>query len=190
MKDWIIMTMNYILSDWQTLLIGGACAVSMVVFILGCFKPFIKRWVSNSTLRKVLFAWLSIALNIPATAVSIWIEDLPTEHFWTLAVINAVGTILVYFVYENTALRNALHWLGKKIITMLFSQVVSPEQAKQSIHKEACELAMNAQAQEVVSKKATYNVAATNDVEKLLASTPSAMKKTSANSRYNNSIKL
>lgn len=143
MRDWIIATANYILSNWQTVLIGGACAVSIVVFILGCIKPLIKRWIPNTTVCKVIFAWLSVILNIPATAVSVWIEGLPDEHFWTLAVINAVGTILVYFVYENTALRNGMHWLGKKIITLLFNQCVSPTQTKKEIRKEVENLLAN-----------------------------------------------
>lgn len=162
MKDWIFTTMDFILSDWQTLLIGGACAVSIVVFILGCIKPFIKRWVSNSTLRKVIFAWLSVLLNVPATAVSVWLDQLPTDHFWVVVVINIASTILVYFVYENTALRNALHWLGKKIVTLLFSQYVDPGQTKAEIRKE---------------------------VEELLAN-PTVVNKESAKSRYDNNIKI
>lgn len=137
MKDWIIATVEYILSNWQTLLIGGVYAVSIVIFVLGCLKPVIKRWISNSTLCKVIFAWASVLLNIPATAVSVWLEGLPSEHFWMLAVINAISTILVYFVYENTALRNGLHWFGKKILTLLFSKYVSPVQTKDEIRKEA-----------------------------------------------------
>ena len=169
MKDWIIMVVDYILSNWQTVLIGGACAVSVVVFILGCIKPLIKRWIPNTTVCKVIFAWLSVILNIPATAMSLWVEGLPTEHFWTLMVINAIGTILVYFVYENTALRNAMHWLGKKIITILFSQYVSPAQTKKEVRNEVENLLANP------------SVAGTATTP-----TPSATVK----SRYNNNIKL
>lgn len=143
MKDWILTTTDYILSNWQTVLIGGVCAVSIVIFILGCIKPLIKRWIPNSTLRKVIFAWTSVLLNVPATALSFWIEGLPSEHFWPLMVINAIGTILVYFVYENTALRNALHWFGRKIVTILFKQYVTPAQTKQEIKKEVEELLAN-----------------------------------------------
>ena len=161
MKDWIIATMDYILSNSQTVLMGGVYAVSIVIFILGCLKPWIKRWVGNSTIRKIIFAWLSVLFNIPATAVSLWIEGFPQEHFWTLMVINTIGTILVYFVYENTALREGLHWLGKKIITLLFSQYVGPDQAKAQIKKEA----------------------------ELLLENPTGTKK-SAESRYNNNINI
>lgn len=143
MKDWIIATGDYILSNWQTVLIGGACAVSIVVFVLGFIKPFIKRWIHNAVLRKVILAWLSVLLNIPATAVSVWVEGLPEDQFWTLTVINAVATILVYFVYENTALRDGLHWLGKKILTLLCKQYVNPSQTKGDIHNEVEELLAN-----------------------------------------------
>ena len=162
MKDWIISLVDYLLSNWQTVLMGGVFTVSIVVFILGCLKPFIKRWVSNSTVRKVIFAWSSVALNIPATALSIWFEDLSSEHFWTFVVINTVGTILVYFVYENTALRDALHWLGKKILMLLVSQSISPAQKKEDIR---------------------------NEVEELLAN-PSRVEEKSVKSRYNNNIKI
>lgn len=157
MKDWIIATVEYILSNWQTLLIGGVYAVSIVIFVLGCLKPVIKRWISNSTLCKVIFAWASVLLNIPATAVSVWLEGLPSEHFWTLAVINAISTILVYFVYENTALRNGLHWFGKKILTLLFSKYVSPAQAKADIRKEAEMLLANPTGAETKSVKSRYD---------------------------------
>lgn len=157
MKDWIIVTTEYILSNWQTLLIGGVYAVSMVIFVLGCLKPLIKRWVKNTTLCKVIFAWLSIALNIPATAVSVWIEELPSDHFWTFVVMNAISTVLVYFVYENTALRNALHWFGKKTITLLFSKNVSPLKAKADIKKEAEMLLANPTGVKVDTPKSRYD---------------------------------
>lgn len=143
MEDWIIATGDYILSNWQTVLIGGICAVSIVVFVLGLIKPFIKRWIHNTILRKVILAWLSVLLNIPATVVSIWMEGLPEDQFWTLTVINTVATILVYFIYENTALRDGLHWLGKKILTLLFKQYVNPSQKRADIHKEVEELLTN-----------------------------------------------
>lgn len=136
--------------------------MSIVIFVLGCLKPLIKRWVSNSTLCKVIFAWTSVLLNIPATAMSLWIEGIPGDHFWTLAVINTIGTILVYFVYENTALRNGLHWLGKKIITALFSKCIDTAQAKSELRKEA----------------------------EMLLSNPTGVETKSATSRYDNNIKI
>lgn len=165
MKDWILMATDYILSNWQTVLTGGIYAVSIVIFVLGCLKPLIKRWVGNSTLRKVIFAWLSVLLNIPATALSFWVEGLPSEQFWTLMAVNTIGTILVYFVYENSALRDGLHWFGKKLLTILFTQFVSPTQAKKELKKEVEELLANP----------------TGKVETL---------EKSANSRYNNDLKI
>ena len=137
MKDWIFKLVEYILSNWQELLWGGVCSVSLVIFILGCFKPLIKKWIKNETVRKVVLAWSSVALNIPMTAGSIWINGLSTDHFWTLAVVNAVCTIVVYFLYENTALRNALHWLGKKIFTAFFSDSATGTMSMKNIRKEA-----------------------------------------------------
>lgn len=165
MKDWILTITDYILSNWQTVLTGGIYAVSIVIFVLGCLKPLIKRWVGNSTLRKVIFAWLSVLLNVPATALSFWVEEFPSEHFWTLMVVNTIGTILVYFVYENTALRNALHWFGKKLLTILFTQFVSPTQTKKELKKEVEELLANP----------------TGKVETI---------EKSANSRYNDDLKI
>lgn len=165
MKDWILMTTDYILSNWQTVLTGGIYAVSIVIFILGCFKPLIKRWITNPILRKVIFAWLSVLLNVPATALSFWIEGFPSEHFWTLMITNIIGTILVYFVYENSALRDGLHLVGKKLLTILFTQYVNPTQTKKELQKEVEELLANP----------------SNKVETL---------RNSADSRYNNDLKI
>lgn len=164
MKDWIFNTVDYFLSNWQELLWGGACAVGLVIFILGCIKPWIKKWITNDTLRKVVLAWLSVILNVPMTTVSVWVNKLPTEHFWTFIVLNVVGTIIVYFLYENTALRNGLHWLGKKIFTAVFLDT-DKKSSVNEIRKEAEDLLAGKKADTATAK---YNT----------------------NSRYNNNINV
>lgn len=129
MREWIIACARYFLSDWRSLLIGGVVVVGVVIFLMGVLKKTFINKVKNTIARKVILSWASVVMTLPATAVSIFCNGYDFQYFWGIFAVNAVSTILIYWFYENTALRDALALLGKKTIGMIVA-VYTKEDAK------------------------------------------------------------
>lgn len=116
MKEWILWTSSYFLENWQALFWGGVIVVSVVIFLMGVFKKLLANRIENDLLRKVVLAWTSVILTLPITAVMVLYNSYNWDHFWVIYAANVIGTILIYWFYENTALRNALAAVGKRIV--------------------------------------------------------------------------
>lgn len=107
--------------------------MSMVIFLMGLLKFALTRKVKNSLLRKVLLSWGSVIITLPTTALMVFCKNFGWEHFWTIYVLNCIGVIIVYWVYENTAIRNSLALIGKKLVTKVLLTFQNPEELKESV---------------------------------------------------------
>lgn len=135
MRDWIYAVAKYFLSDWQNLMIGGLAVVSMVIFLMGCIKVQLKKWVKNDKIRGIILAWGSIVLTLPITALTIILKGYNLDYFWGIFTVYALETIILYWLYEFTALREFLGWLkgfGKKLVIKLIA-AESKEEAKKHL---------------------------------------------------------
>lgn len=128
MKEWFIHNAEYFLSDWQNLLVGGVVVMSVVIFLMGVLKKIAFNRIKHDLLRKIVLAWSSVLVALPVTAVSVVCNGFSWSYFWAIYILNAVGTILVYWFYENTALRDALALLGKKTVMKFIGAGVSNQE--------------------------------------------------------------
>lgn len=108
MEVWL----NYILSNWQAILVGGAVIVGVVVFLMGLFKKFIGNRIHNKMLRKTVLSFLSLAIVPPITALYTFYNGWAWDMYWLNCVLYAVSTIVVYWFYEGTHLREMLGLIG------------------------------------------------------------------------------
>ena len=131
-EGWITSIWEYFLTSGNDLLLGGVIVVSSVIALLGILKSLkpIKN-IKNATLRKVLLSWLSIALTVVGTLISFYVSELKQDHAVSVCVINSVSTVLVYWLYENTALRSLIQALIKKTLCVLFSRKKTKDEADQ-----------------------------------------------------------
>ena len=149
---------QYLLSENQNLLVGGVIIVGVVIALMGILKSVkpIKR-LKNSTLRKVILAWLSVFLTVGLTVASMFLNQLKQDHFWAMCVINSIGTILIYWMYENTALRSLLEKIGRSAINkLLHHKPKTIEEAKQlsrEIHEDAESLLKSVNSESSVQSK-------------------------------------
>lgn len=86
--------------------------VSAVIVLLGVLKKFIFNKIQNKLLRKIVLSILSIALVFGAVAVNFLIEKISFDHYLIYAGFCSVATIIIYWLYENTGLRDGLHKIG------------------------------------------------------------------------------
>lgn len=119
MKEWLIEAARYALSDWHNLLVGGVIVMSVVIFLIGFFKKIIFDRIKNKLVRKIVLAWTSVIMALPFTAGMCLVKGFNFDYFWLIYACYAAGTILGYWLYENTGLRNGIHWIGQNTVMKL-----------------------------------------------------------------------
>lgn len=120
MLNFISRFISYYIGDWKNVFIGALIVMGVVIFLMGILKNALFNRIKNKLLRKVLLSFCSLALVLPATfAYSIY-QGLDMQYFWALYALNAIGTIVVYWFYENTGFRNLLSLIGRNTLVRLF----------------------------------------------------------------------
>ncbi len=103
---------NYILNNYEQIFIVGAIMVSAIIVLIGLMKPVFFNKIKNKSVRKVLLAFTSVAMSFGSTAIYYLIEKYSFEYYWVSACATAVSSIVVYWFYENTCLRNLIEKIG------------------------------------------------------------------------------
>lgn len=107
-----------LLQHWKQVLLGGAIIVSTVIVIMGMVKRLFNK-VRNKYLRKFLLSFTSVILVLPALAVYFLAEEINFKYFWVGYGISVVATIVTYWFYENTCLRELIGKIGSLTIARL-----------------------------------------------------------------------
>jgi hypothetical protein len=116
MQEFIAKYASLIFANWQRALLGGIIVVSVVIVLLGCLKGALINKITNKLARKIILAFSSVVLVFPLTALYFVVDGINFDHYWLGSAMNVVLTILAYWAYENTALRDFIHWVGKTVI--------------------------------------------------------------------------
>jgi hypothetical protein len=123
--DWMYQLLELFTSNWNTVMLGGLVVVGVVMFLMGLLKPVVFDKITNKGVRKTVLSITSLILVFPATIV--WIISKGWEWnwavFWLLYTLNCIQTIVVYWLYEGTHIREALQLLGKKTIVKWISAI-------------------------------------------------------------------
>lgn len=123
MIDFILKYANLILANWEKVLIGGVCTVAAVIVFFGMIKGFVEK-IPNKKLKKFVKAFGSLILVLPATAGTFAIEQISFDHYWVGVVLNTLGTIVGYWVYEHTFLRDFIQFIGENTLKKFWAVFV------------------------------------------------------------------
>lgn len=123
MKEWIVSLIQYAVSNYQTILVGGSIVVGVVIFLTGILKKFLFNKIQNKLARKIVLSFFSLVLAIPATLGIALYNKMDMNYFWVFYAINAVSTILIYWFYENTGLRDLLSLIGENTVSKLLRAI-------------------------------------------------------------------
>lgn len=100
--------------------------VSIIIFLVGCIKPLIKN-IKNNNLKKVVLSFSSLIVTLPVVLVYFWIKHYSYNLYWFYYIIVSISTIILYWFYENTLLRNLFNLLnqsGKNIVVNGLKSIV------------------------------------------------------------------
>lgn len=105
------------MSDPMSFVLLAFIMVSALIVFVGLFiKPLMRKFISNDALRGSLLALSSIAMSFASVAVTFWVHDWNFAYYLWVSCAFSVWTVFVYWLYENTHLREGIHWLGSFIL--------------------------------------------------------------------------
>ena len=106
-------------------IVAGVIMVSAIIVFIGLMKPLVFDRISCKPLRKVLVAFTDIAMCFGATAITFWVKDIAFTYYLYASAFVSVGSIVVYWLYENTLFRNLIHKIGSITLKRIYKIINS-----------------------------------------------------------------
>ena len=136
-----VLLKNYA-GEWEDLLVLGVIMVSAITVLIGILKPVLFNKIKWKPLRRALLAFSNVFLCLLSTVVLYEIEHYDYNTYWHSAVGLSLFSIVWYWVYENTCLRDLIATIGRVTLKKAYgvaSKVVDKEDVK-AIEKELYEV--------------------------------------------------
>lgn len=147
--EWLLNDLYQIwLNRESWVLYGGMIVVGMTMALMGTLKLVFGNKIQNKLLRKTILSFVSVILIAPLTALYLCLNQ-PNgiAYFWYVYAANCVFTIVVYWFYENTHIRELLSLVGKNTIYRAWSAIVNKNADPKETVKQ-----IQADAKKIVSK--------------------------------------
>jgi hypothetical protein len=93
--------------------------VSAIIVFIGLLKPILFDRIKFKPLRKVAIAFTDVLSCLLATAIAFWMNGIDFYYFFPEAIGVFVATVVVYWFYENTCLRNLIQKIGSIMLTKI-----------------------------------------------------------------------
>lgn len=128
---------QFLFANWQDFLLGGFMVACMVVVFMGILKKAkVFSWISNKSLKGTIMAFSSVILVLPFTALMLIGNSYAWQFYWLICLFNSAATVIVYWLYEHTRLRNLVSFIGNKGLGMFFAVLrVAVEQSQAEANK-------------------------------------------------------
>lgn len=121
--------LTFFKADWYNLLIAGVIMVSAITVLIGILKPFLFNRIPWKPLRRACLAFSNVALCFGSVALWFAIKHLSFGIYLHSAISVSLFSIVWYWVYENTCLRDLIEKVGKltlrkvgQLLTKIFNR--------------------------------------------------------------------
>lgn len=155
---------------YQDIIVCGLIMVSAIIVAIGILKPILFNKIPNKHVRKAALALTNVVACFATVFVYFLIRGLDFEHYVTAATALSVCCIVIYWLYENTCLRNLIELIGgivlrKVLKTSLFAVTTDDINAvKTELKKTGAELKAHTKAE---LKKAASKINEDKDLKRL-----------------------
>jgi peptidoglycan/LPS O-acetylase OafA/YrhL len=103
---------NLFCKNYETLLTTGIIMASMLIVLIGCFKPLYNK-ISNKHIRGFALSLTNVISAFLFVAVAFWTKGISFKYYWFTAIVFCCLCIVIYWAYENlTQARAGIHKLG------------------------------------------------------------------------------
>ena len=106
----------FFLANLQDFFVGGVIVASTTIVLMGFLKKFVFNRIANKLVRKCALSFSSLAVCLVVTFCFLIGNGLDAKCFFFVYAANAISTIITYWFYENTGLRNLIVFVGDKTI--------------------------------------------------------------------------
>ena len=116
MLETIANVLQIFWEHYQDIIVCGLIMVSAIIVAIGFLKPFVFNKIKNKNLRKATLAFTNVGACFATVFVYFLVKGFPLENYWVTATALAITSILVYWFYENTCLRNLIELIGNLVL--------------------------------------------------------------------------
>lgn len=99
-------------ANYQDIIVCGLIMVSAIIVAIGLLKPLLFNKIKNKHIRKAALAFANVAACFATVLVYFFFKHTPFDHYFAAAIALSVCSIVTYWLYENTCLRNLIDVLG------------------------------------------------------------------------------
>ena len=99
--------------NWYDYMIAGVIMVSAITVFIGILKPLLFNKIKWKPLRRACLAFSNVGLCFGSTAIWFWTESMNFDMYSHSALLVSAFSILWYWLYENTCLRDLIEKIGK-----------------------------------------------------------------------------
>ena len=115
----IEVALNFVKENWATFWLIGVIMVSAITVLIGVLKPFVFDKIRIKPIRKACLAFSNIALCFLGNAILYWWNNGNFDLYFHTSFTTAIVSILWYWLYENTCLRDLIHKIGTVVLNKL-----------------------------------------------------------------------
>ena len=115
METILNLVKEYCVDMFYSALIMTSC----IIVLIGLLKPILFNKITCKPLRKAILAFSNVALSFVSTAICFFVKNMTFEFYWQASIGTAIFSILCYWLYENTCLRNLIEKIGKMVLKKL-----------------------------------------------------------------------
>ena len=99
-------------AHYQDIIVCGLIMVSAIIVAIGLLKPLLFNKIKNKHIRKAALALSNVAACYLTVLVYFIVSGFDLEFYVAAATALAVTSIVVYWFYENTCLRDLIGLIG------------------------------------------------------------------------------
>ena len=110
-------------SNFADNFLTGVIMVSAIIVFIGILKPLLFDKIQFKPLRKAALALSCVASCFIATAVTFWAYGIAFSYYLYASFAVFVFTVIVYWFYENTCLRNLIKKIGTIVLSKVYKAV-------------------------------------------------------------------
>lgn len=115
----IEVAINFVKENWETFWLVGVIMVSAITVLIGILKPILFDKIKIKALRKTCLAFSNVALCFLGNAILFLANHLNFDIYFHSSFTTAIVSILWYWLYENTCLRDLIHKIGSVVLNKL-----------------------------------------------------------------------
>lgn len=98
----------------------GVIMVSAIIVFIGLLKPLLFDRIKVKAFRKAAIALSEIVVCLATVAVAFWVNHFNFHYYLYASAGLFIATVVTYWFYENTCLRNLIHKVGSIALAKIF----------------------------------------------------------------------